>query len=307
MLQLHHRRHRRHHYLFLLLFLLLSLPTALPRPLGRSPSHLTTGSFEGFLKGRPLRVHSAAVQIHARSTGAQQETLDEWLVSLGTSPPAPPPPPPPFITLSLADLDCRNAYVHGLRSFVSRGSGQSAVFEEERPPSFTLAFDDGGIHCTLGRLEVHDGPLPDGREPSLLLHMTEGTVGMLSQLSMLSPISSLDISASGISGEFAFSLNPRGASGLPAGIRMPVSVVSIPPGGLAVTLTTGNEWADAIMKGAVTLIETLVSQVRRHSARAARTDPDAHRTIPTIVPGIHTAFEARRVLSMVCIAMSDLG
>lgn len=206
-------------------------------------------------------MHSAAVQIHARSTGAQQETLDEWLVSLGTSPPAPPPPPPPFITLSLADLDCRNAYVHGLRSFVSRGSGQSAVFEEERPPSFTLAFDDGGIHCTLGRLEVHDGPLPDGREPSLLLHMTEGTVGMLSQLSMLSPISSLDISASGISGEFAFSLNPRGASGLPAGIRMPVSVVSIPPGGLAVTLTTGNEWADAIMKGAVTLIETLVSQI----------------------------------------------
>jgi hypothetical protein len=137
------------------------------------------------------------------------------------------------------------------------------------PPRLTLGFEDAGIQCTLGRLNVVSGPLDDRRAASLSLHMTEGTVGLLSRLAILTPVSHMDITASGVGGEFSISLAPRGESGLPTGILLPTSSVSIPPGGLSVILTTGNAWADTLVKGAAAIVQTLVSQARAGGATPA--------------------------------------
>jgi len=226
-----------------------------------------TASLSGWLKNTPFRVHAATVEVHARPPVASPDE-DDWFTSMGPGgyPPAPPPPPQPFVTLELADLDCRGAYVRGLRSSVDTADGPSDM--EGTPPRLTLGFEDAGIQCTLGRLDVVAGPMDDGRAASMSLHMTEDTVDLLSRLPILTPVSNLDITASGVGGEFAISLAPRGESGLPAGILMPTSRVSIPPGGLSVILTTGNPWADTLVKGAAAIVETLVLQERRHAGRS---------------------------------------
>ena len=268
--------------------LLLLLPSTSTRP---------TDSLSGWLHGTHFRQDALTVEIFARdeavlsvpppaappaaSTSNEAEAVERgipWPWGGGSSGPAAPPPPPspPWaVSVSIHGLDCHGISVEGLSSSVS----------DTTPPTLSLSLGSAGFSCFVERLDVqHGGAGADAAGPVVPIRLSDHTVSILGQLTALTPLSRVGISGAGVSADFAVTLTPTGASGLPAALRLDRSratilaggaasseplawslsgrfcrSVSIPTGGLAVDVESTGGLGDVMLEGVASLVTSLVN------------------------------------------------
>ncbi|EOD17099.1 hypothetical protein EMIHUDRAFT_470336 [Emiliania huxleyi CCMP1516] len=243
--------------------LLLLLPVASTRP---------TDSLSGWLHGTHFRQDALTIEIFARdeavlsvpppaappaaSTSNEAEAVERgipWPWGGGSSGPAAPPPPPspPWaVSVSIHGLDCHGISVEGLSSSVS----------DTTPPTLSLSLGSAGFSCFVERLDVqHGGAGAGAAGPVVPIRLSDHTVSILGQLTALTPLSRVGISGAGVSADFAVTLTPTGASGLPAALRLDRSSVSIPTGGLAVDVESTGGLGDVMLEGVASLVSGLLS------------------------------------------------
>jgi len=240
-----------------------------------------TDSLSGWLHGTHFRQDALTIEIFARdeavsvplpaappaaSTSGEAEAVERgipWPWGGGSSGPAAPPPPPspPWaVSVSIHGLDCHGISVEGLSSSVS----------DTTPPTLSLSLGSAGFSCFVERLDVqHGGAGADAAGPVVPIRLSDQTVSILGQLTALTPLSRVGISGAGVSADFAVTLTPTGASGLPAALRLDRS---------RVTILAGRRLRASPLRGACRGGSVGASRSRREGSRSTSRAREASAT-----------------------------